>query len=187
VKVIERFFSAQTAAEILSSPTDLLIDAIDSVDNKTELLVECVHRDQRVITVGSGGNRLDPLGIQVQDLAFTIHDPLLQIIRKRLRQHHSFPRGERSPFEIPCIYAPLQRGPDTDRRSSEPENCKAEQTEQRANTGRKTCNEGLGSAVFLTGTLGFAAAAEAVRLLSSPRPLEFFPWKRKRAEALAAS
>jgi tRNA A37 threonylcarbamoyladenosine dehydratase len=178
VTVFEKFFSPTTADDILGTSTNLLIDAIDSVDNKTALLVECVHRDQRVITVGSGGERLNPLGIQVEDLAFTIHDPLLQIIRKRLRQHHHFPRGERSHFEIPCIYAPLQRGPQT-----APESPPACSTETKRT--RKSCNEGLGSAVFLTGTLGFAAAAEAVRLLSQDLPAEVFPWKRKRAQALA--
>lgn len=176
VTVFEKFFSPSTADEILSKGTDLLIDAIDSVDNKTALLVECVRRNQRVITVGSGGDRLNPLGIQIEDLAFTIHDPLLQIIRKRLRQHHNFPRGDRSNFQIPCIYAPLQRGPKTQ-----------QQTECSATTKktRKSCNEGLGSAVFLTGTLGFAAAAEAVRLLAEENPKEIFPWKTKRAEAMA--
>lgn len=110
VTAVKRFFTAESADKVLLPEYDLIIDTIDSVDHKTDLILECVRRNLPVITVGSGGERLEPLGIQVVDLAFTVYDPLLQIVRKRLRQQHNFPRGDKKRFHIPCVYAPLQRG-----------------------------------------------------------------------------
>jgi tRNA A37 threonylcarbamoyladenosine dehydratase len=180
VVACKKFFSASTAHEILACRYDVVVDTIDSVDNKTELAVHCVERDQPMITVGSGGNRTNALAVQVVDLANTIHDPLLQIVRKRLRQQHAFPRGERARFGIPCVYAPLQRGP----RSSSANGCGVSERQT-----RKSCNEGLGSAVFVTGTIGFAAAGEVIRELSqrAELPSAPYPWKEKRAARLAVS
>jgi tRNA A37 threonylcarbamoyladenosine dehydratase len=179
VTTCRKFFSASTAHELLARGYDMVVDTIDSVDNKTELAVQCVERNQPMITVGSGGDRVNPLGVQVVDLASTIHDPLLQIVRKRLRQRHAFPRGDRARFGIPCVYAPLQRGP----KVSSDSGCGV--PEKRT---RKSCNEGLGSAVFVTGTIGFAAAGEVIRELSqrSERPCATYPWREKRAARLAS-
>jgi tRNA A37 threonylcarbamoyladenosine dehydratase len=42
------------------------------------------------------------------------------------------------------------------------------------------CNEGLGSAVFVTGVLGFIAAGEVMRLLGAETPGVLYPWATKR-------
>jgi tRNA A37 threonylcarbamoyladenosine dehydratase len=90
----------------------------------------------------------------VIDLAKTIHDPLLQIVRKQLRDRYNFPKGERAKFKVPCVYIPKQRG--------------ARDTSCSTGSGvRKSCNDGLGSAVYVTGALGFAAAEEVVRIVIS--------------------
>ncbi len=175
VAPIKRFFTANTADAILGERYDLVIDTIDRVENKALLLAKCVDRDLPVITVGSGGERLDPSAAEISDLARTIHDPLLQCVRKTLRQQHAFPKGERAKFGIPCVYAPLQRGARApivaDQVSS---GCQVDARDVR---GRKSCNEGLGSAVFMTGTLGFMAAAEAVRLLGEEQRASLYRWK----------
>jgi tRNA A37 threonylcarbamoyladenosine dehydratase len=176
VTPIKRFFTPSTADSILSERYDLVIDTIDRVDNKALLLAKCVERDLPVITVGSGGERLDPSSALVSDLARTIHDPLLQCVRKTLRQRHAFPKGERAKFGIPCIYAPLQRGPRSPQAVNQVSgNCELDPRDAR---GRKSCNDGLGSAVFMTGTLGFLAAAEAVRLLGEAHGASVYRWKK---------
>lgn len=175
VTVVRKFFSRATAASILAEPFDLVLDTIDRNENKTLLIAECVARGIPCITVGAGGNRRDAASATIVDLAKTIHDPLLQIVRKQLRQEHGFPNGERAKFHIPCIYAPQQRGP----RDTEG-SCSAD------GRSRKSCNDGLGSAVFVTGILGFMAAGEAVRLLGEEREGDVYPWVAKRAAALAS-
>lgn len=156
ITVVRRFFSSATADEILSVKFDAVLDTIDRNENKTTLIGECVKRSIQVITVGSGGNRLDAANITVADLAATIHDPLLQIVRKQLRQQYDFPKGERARFNVPCVYAPQQRGA---RERDESGVCVD------MGHGRKSCNDGLGSAVYVTGALGFRAAGEVIRVI----------------------
>jgi tRNA A37 threonylcarbamoyladenosine dehydratase len=167
VTAVRKFFSNSTADEILSSEFDVVLDTIDRNENKTTLIGECVKRAIPVITVGSGGNRLDAANVTVTDLARTIHDPLLQIVRKQLRQQYDFPKGERAKFYVPCVYAPQQRGP---RERNELGECVED------GQGRKSCNDGLGSAVYVTGALGFRAAGEVIRILGEGYSKKLYPW-----------
>jgi tRNA A37 threonylcarbamoyladenosine dehydratase len=169
VTVINKFFSRKTADEILARGFDVVLDSIDRNENKTVLIGECVRRQIRVVTVGAGGDRTSPQDITIADLARTIYDPLLQIVRKQLRHEYDFPKGERAKFYVPCVYAPKQRGP----RTTDASAC---ETDSR---GRKSCNDGLGSVVFVTGTLGFIAAGEVIRLLGEPKPSVMYPWVHK--------
>jgi tRNA A37 threonylcarbamoyladenosine dehydratase len=171
VTVIQKFFSRKTADEILARGFDVVLDTIDRNENKTVLIGECVKRQIRVVTVGAGGDRTSAENACIVDLARTIHDPLLQIVRKQLRQEYHFPKGERAKFYVPCVYAPKQRGP----REGESPTC---ETESR---GRRSCNDGLGSAVFVTGTLGFIAAGEVIRLLGESTSAALYPWFDKKS------
>jgi tRNA A37 threonylcarbamoyladenosine dehydratase len=167
VRAVKKFFSELTADEILSHRFDVVLDTIDRNENKTLLIAECVRRSLPIVTVGSGGDRVDAHAATVTDLARTIHDPLLQIVRKNLRQQHGFPKGERAKCHIPCVYAPSQRNDKDARRrqSCDPES-----------GSRKSCNDGLGSAVFVTGALGFMAAGEVIRLLGEVTTSVCYPW-----------
>jgi len=172
VSVQKRFFTATSSAIVFSAGYDLVVDTIDRVENKALLLANCVERGLPVITVGSGGARLNPGAVEVSDLARTIHDPLLQCVRKTLRQHHGFPKGERAQFHIPCVYAPLQRGP-----GNSPKVVQMCEVEGEKSSRGASCNDGLGSAAFMTGTLGFVAAAEAVRILGEVRRETLYRWR----------
>ncbi len=167
VTTVRKFFSSTTAGEILGARFDVVLDTIDRNENKTTLIGECVKRSMRIITVGSGGNRFDAANVTVSDLARTIHDPLLQIVRKQLRQQYDFPKGERARFHVPCVYAPQQRGP---RERNELGECIT------TGQGRKSCNDGLGSAVYVTGALGFRAAGEVIRMLGEDTGKPTYPW-----------
>lgn len=179
VRVIKKFFSQRTADEILSCGYSLVLDTIDTAEHKVTLLAECAARGIPAISVGSAGNRTAPTTARVEDLSKTIHDPLLQIVRKKLRQEHNFPRGERTRFDIPCVYAPLQQGP----READEGGCAL--GEQQPQARPKSCNAGLGSAVFMTGTIGFIAAGEAISLLSKEAPQHPYRWVENKRARLA--
>ena len=166
VSVVRKFFSGTTADAILARGFDVVLDTIDRNENKTTLIGECVKRGIRVATVGSGGDRTDVAAATVADLAHTIHDPLLQIVRKQLRQQYGFPKGERVRFGVPCVYIPRQRGPRVPSTSDE---CVV------SVSGRKSCNDGLGSAVYVTGALGFMAAGEVIRILGEDAGSAVYP------------
>lgn len=158
VRSVEQFFTQKSLEEILATPYDVIIDAIDRMTNKCLLIATCRERGLLLITVGSAGERLDPTAIRVDDLARSDKDPLLAMVRKRLRQRHGFPRAARKKFGIPCVYAPLV-GP-----AAKSIGVSCSGIEERTGWSR-SCNEGLGSAAFMTGAFGFVAAAEAVKLL----------------------
>lgn len=171
VQALPKFFTRSSVEHILGLRPDLVVDTIDRAENKALLIAECVARGIRVVTAGSAGDRLDPSAVTSCDLSLTVHDPLLQIVRKDLRGRYGFPRGDRSRFNVPCVYVPKQR-------NHSGTQCEGAVT-------RKSCNDGLGSAVFVTGAVGFMAASVAVRMLAEDAPREVYPWYRKRLDALA--
>jgi tRNA A37 threonylcarbamoyladenosine dehydratase len=155
---IEEFFTKANADEILETSFDCVLDSIDDVTNKSLLLAACVKRELPVVTVGGAGGRRDPTSIRMSDLAFTSHDRLLQRVRKILRTDYKFPKNPKTPFRIPCIYSiELPVFPQSDGTVCA--------TRGSATDLRMNCNSGYGSATFVTGAFGFAAAAEVVRVL----------------------
>lgn len=163
---VTRFFSAHTADELLAPSHDIVIDCIDRVTNKSLLIARCVQQGIRVLTVGSAGRRLDPGAVRIADLARTLDDPLLAYVRKKLRQEHGFPRKERKKFGVPAVFSPLPPQLLMTRNGSGTL-CGDEDLEAQEVEGPRSCNDGLGTAVFVTGTMGLFAAAEAVRIISS--------------------
>ena len=157
------FFTAVSAERMLSDGFDCVIDAIDSVGNKALLVAECQKRGLPVVTIGGAGGRRDPAQIRTGDLGEAWGDELLRLLRRKLRREHGFPAGEqtgRMHFGVRCVW------------SSEPQvfpwadgTCQAE-PEPGSNL-KLDCESGFGTAVFVTGAFGLAAAGEAVRLIAS--------------------
>ncbi len=161
------FFGEATADSLLDRPWEVVVDAIDSIPHKCLLLAECVRRKIPVVTVGGAGGRRDPSRVQVVDLTRTFEDPLLQRVRKKLRQKHGFPRNTRKTWKIPAVFSPEPvMFPQQD-------GSVCAVREEGVNL-RLDCASGYGTAAFVTGTFGFAAAAAAVDriLLSSPPPVD---------------
>lgn len=158
VRPVIQFFTESNAAELLDLGFDYVVDAIDSVSNKCLLIAMCRDRRIPVVACGGAGGRQDPTQVRVSDLAFTTHDRLLQKVRDRLRKDFGFPRGEKK-FGVPCVHSP--ETPMFPR-------CDGSVSAQRE-TGtdlRLNCESGFGTATFVTGTFGFAAAAVAIQSLA---------------------
>ena len=147
----QRFFTSETAVELLTPRYDFVLDAIDNVTNKVILLAHCREMKLPVVACGAAGGRREATAVRQADLAKVSHDRLLAEVRKRLRKQHGFP-GEGELMGIECIYSaepPVYAQPDGSVCS-----VKAEVEEGT----RLNCNSGLGSATFVTGVFGFAAA-----------------------------
>jgi tRNA A37 threonylcarbamoyladenosine dehydratase len=154
-----KFFTDSTADGLLSGGFSYVIDAIDSVTNKTVLLAECRKRAIPVVSCGGAGGRRDATQVRVADLANVTHDRLLAEVRKRLRRFHKFP-NEGEPMSVDCVFSPeppvFAQGDGT-----------VCETRSAAEEGtRLNCNGGLGSATFVTGTFGFVAAGLAVQKIA---------------------
>ena len=161
VHPLHSFFLKSNAQDILQTPFDAVVDAIDSPSRKCVLLAGCRERGLFVITTGAAGGRRDPTAIEVTDLAFSTHDRLLQEVRHKLRRKHGFPRGDK-PFGIACVFSrePVVY-PDVSGSV-----CSASAPEASSSDLRLDCSSGYGTATFVTGTFGFVAAARVVDKLA---------------------
>lgn len=87
VNAVHAFYSEKTRAEIdaVLSGCDYVLDAIDQVREKTELICMCHERGIPVISAMGAGNKLDPTRFVVCDISKTHDDALAKVMRKRLR------------------------------------------------------------------------------------------------------
>ena len=159
VHPMQAFFLKSNADEILQTKFDYVLDAFDSPSRKCVLIALCRERGIPVITSGAAAGRRDPTAVEVIDLAFSSHDRLLQEVRSLLRTRHGFPRGK-NPFGVECV---LSREPAV-YPGADGAVCPVHSEEQDL---RIDCNTSFGTASFVTGTFGFAAAARIVQGIAS--------------------
>ncbi len=65
---------------------DYIVDAIDTVTAKIDLILEAEKRGIPIISAMGCGNRLDPSKLKITDLYKTSGDPLAKIMRHELRR-----------------------------------------------------------------------------------------------------
>lgn len=161
VTCVEDFFSRSTMEEILSLPTDYVIDAIDSVKSKCLLISECKRRSIPLVVTGGAGGKANPSFIKEADLNRSYNCNLLSQVRKKLKNEYGFSRDKKRTYKIPCIFSPEHQSQD----ASTPCELKDAQGAPK----RLNCNTGFGSSVFVTGTFGFMAAAKVINDLTEHR------------------
>jgi len=163
VTQVEDFVTPENLDELIRAPRfDYVIDAIDSVKAKTALLAFCRAEAIPVVTIGGAGGQIDPSRIEIRDLCRTEQEPLLSLVRKRLRQNYGFPRGTKNRFGIDAVFSmePLAF-PDA--------SCAVEAgTAEEGITGLNCA--GFGSAMVVTAAFGMQAAALVLRRLAGGGP-----------------
>ena len=65
---------------------DIIIDAIDDVPTKANLISYCAKRNLRVISCMGAGGKSDPTRVHISDLRSASRDPLATAVRQKLRQ-----------------------------------------------------------------------------------------------------
>ena len=71
---------------LLQEGYDFVVDAIDTVAPKVELLATCMRRGIAVVSSMGAGARIDPSQIRYADIADTFHCGLARAVRTRLRK-----------------------------------------------------------------------------------------------------
>jgi len=103
IEAVAGKFDRSTAEPLLLRAHDFVVDAIDNLTDKCELIRYCRELElPLVVSLGAGG-RTDPCRITLNDLARTRHCPMGAMVRKLLRQRHGFPRT--GLFQIPAVYS----------------------------------------------------------------------------------
>lgn len=157
---ITEFFTAANADRLLDSKPNYVIDAIDNVTNKCLLIAKCRERKIPVITCGGAGGLQSGVEVRIADLTRTTHDSLLKLVRKSLRKEHGFPGDPKRKFRVPAVYSPEKPVyPWADGSVCE--------TKEAGTDLKLDCASGFGTATFVTGAFGFAAAEHVVREIAS--------------------
>jgi tRNA A37 threonylcarbamoyladenosine dehydratase len=163
VQSLPEFFLESSADRLLAPGFDCLVDAVDSTNIKALIIAKARALGIPVVVSGSAGGRRDPTQIKVADLGQAGADPLLQQVRRRLREAHGFPKsleGKPIHWGVPCVYSTEKA------LYPQPDGTCSTQRETGTETGlRLDCAAGFGAATFVTGTFGFALAAEVLKTM----------------------
>lgn len=86
VRPYRLFYSSETAGMFDFQQYDYIIDAIDTVAAKIELVMNANAAGVPIISSMGAGNKLDPTGFEIADLFETSVCPLARVMRRELRQ-----------------------------------------------------------------------------------------------------
>jgi len=165
---IHEFISQDNVHEILDGllpDVDAVLDAIDTRQAKTALIAACVERGVPIVTCGGSAGMMDPTKIVVDDLTRANGDTLLRSCRKDLRKFYGFSmgakwhenKGKTKKWRVPAVFS-------TELTKHVP------QGEDKVGALRR-CDGALGTACFVTGTVGFIAAGQVVEMIATNKPL----------------
>ena len=86
LSLISHFQEPEDMQKLLNEPFDYILDCIDSVQPKLNLLACCQHSDTPIISSMGAGGRINPVGVGVYPLFETKNCPFAQQIRKSYRK-----------------------------------------------------------------------------------------------------
>lgn len=87
VEIFSERFCAKFAEKLFSKKFDYIVDAIDSVSDKVDLIVYCKQHGINIISAMGAGNRIDIPHFKVVDIYKTSNDGLAKIMRRKLREN----------------------------------------------------------------------------------------------------
>jgi tRNA A37 threonylcarbamoyladenosine dehydratase len=160
VNQIEDFISPENLDQMIGGQAyDYVIDAIDSVKAKAAVIAYCRDKSIPILTIGSAGGQTDPTRIQVRDLSKTEQEPLLKMVRKRLRGQYFFPRSIKTKFNVDAVFSmePLSM-PESE------ESCEIDAGTEGV-TGLNCA--GYGSSIVVTASFGMIAAGHVLNKLAA--------------------
>jgi len=99
-------FTEETASELLASPVDFVVDAIDTVANKVALLAYCTGTGIPVISCMGAAGRSDPTRVRISWMCDPVACPLARRVRHDLRK-----RGVQTDIPIVCTEEPVVKAP----------------------------------------------------------------------------
>jgi len=88
INVFKEFYLPEKRDMFDFKQYDYVVDAIDTVTAKLDLIETCIKNDIPIISAMGCGNRLDPTQIRIGDVYKTKDDPLAKIMRRELKKRH---------------------------------------------------------------------------------------------------
>ncbi|BDG08501.1 tRNA threonylcarbamoyladenosine dehydratase [Anaeromyxobacter paludicola] len=163
--VCERY-GEETAARIVPAGVDFVVDAADTVVAKLHLISRCLTERIPLVTSMGAARRIDPTAVEVTDLCETHTDQLAKDVRKYLRRHHGI--SAVSPTGVLAVWS---REPPRDTLALPwDEALGVPGVRARPEGERRREPKVFGSAAFVTGVFGLAAAGAVVQRLTGLAP-----------------
>lgn len=138
ITAINAFYSRENSDFLDLNAFDYVVDAIDTVSSKVELIVNCKKNNIPIISAMGAGNKLDPTRFEVSDIYKTSVCPLAKIMRKLLK--------EQGLKELKVVYS-----------KEEPSTVNAENREDFSKTRL------IGSVSFVPSVVGLIMAGEVIK------------------------
>lgn len=156
VNTYKTFYMPDTAHQFDFSQYDYVVDAIDTITGKLELVMQAHKAGTPIICSMGAGNKLDPTAFRVADIYKTSVDPLARVMRHELRK-----RGIK---KLKVVYSEEQpMRPVDDMASSCRTNCICPPGAARKCTERRDIP---GSNAFVPSVVGLIIAGEVIKDLS---------------------
>jgi tRNA A37 threonylcarbamoyladenosine dehydratase len=86
ITIIEEFLSPDSAYKIVSKEFDYVLDCIDTITPKVNLIVAARRKKVKIISSMGAGGKLDATKIKVKDISQTRNCGMARVLRKRLKE-----------------------------------------------------------------------------------------------------
>ncbi len=139
--VITEKYTAENRTLFFQSPYDFVLDCIDMVSSKIDLITHCLSQNIPIISSMGMASHSDPSKVHVSDLSKTHMCPLAKVMRKELK--------ERGILHLPVVFS--------EEKAISP-------SEKRFNEQGRQIN---GSLAFVTGTAGMFMSGYVINSLLS--------------------
>lgn len=143
VNTVKKFYSKDNDIDL--SSCDYVVDAIDTITSKLDLVEKCKSLNIPIISSMGTGNKLDPTRFMISDIYKTSVCPLCKVMRRELKN-----RGVENLKVVYSDEVPLKTD---DMKKEQKDNIHRKQTP--------------GSIAFVPGTAGLIIASEVVKDLMS--------------------
>lgn len=151
VNTYQCFFLPENASDFPFEKYDYVVDAIDTVTAKIELVMQCQKAGVPIISSMGAGNKLDPTKFRVADIFKTQMDPLAKVMRRELKK-----RGVK---KLKVVYSEEEPVMPVENMSESMADCESE----RPGTKRRSIP---GSTAFVPSVAGLIIAGEVIKDLT---------------------
>ena len=152
VEVFNTLCHRETFDQVFEHPTHVVVDAIDSLNPKVNILFELVQRHIPVVSSMGAARRMDPTAITTGDISETQACPLARSVRKRLRRM-GVTSGIHTVFSTEIV---------------EKSSVSRETEANFLDSGRQ--RNPMGSLSMISGIFGYIAALEALKMVLASEP-----------------
>ncbi len=103
ISIKEVFLTPENIGNLITSDVDYIIDAIDSLESKVNLIDYAKKNNIPIVVAGGAAGKTDPLMVKVADLADVKYDRLLSRTRNVLRKQLGYPKNGKK-MKIKAVY-----------------------------------------------------------------------------------